>query len=94
MCVAPVMNMLGFGRPPTPPPPPQRMAPAPTLRSQAKGPEYVKPEDIREGDEDEKLESRKKKALEIKKTREGVKQMSSIDASTMPQGPEGGVTTE
>ena len=93
MCVAPVMNLLGFGRPPTPPAPP-RMQPAPTLKSQAKGPEYVKPEDIREGDDEEKLESRKKKALEIKKTREGVKQMSSIDAATMPQGPEGGVTTE
>ena len=93
MCVAPVMSLLGFNRP-SPPPTPQRMAPAPTLKSQAKAPEYVKPEDIREGDEDEKLESRKKKALEIKKTREGVKQMSSIDAATMPQGPEGGVTTE
>ena len=93
MCVAPVMSLLGFNRP-SPPPTPPRMAPAPTLKSQAKAPEYVKPEDIREGDEDEKLESRKKKALEIKKTREGVKQMSSIDAATMPQGPEGGVNTE
>jgi len=90
MCVNP-LNL--FRSPPQPKAPP-RMQPAPTIRSAAKAPEYVKPEDLKEGSEEEKLETRKKKALEIKKTKEGVKQMSAIDEKSMPQGPEGGVTTE
>ena len=80
--------------PPRPPstPPPVRQNVAPTVKSAQKAPEYVEPEKIKEetGD-DEVIDTKKKKALEIKKTKEGVKQFSAIDAKAMPQGPEGGV---
>jgi hypothetical protein len=70
---------------------PQRQA-APTVKSAQQRPEYVEPEKIKDkvGDE-EQIETRKKKALEIKKVKEGVKQFSAIDEKSMPQGPEGGV---
>jgi len=45
-----------------------------------------------EGD-DEKMTTKKKKALEIQKTKEGVKEFGAIDPKTTPQGPEGGVNT-
>jgi len=87
MCVGPLA-------PPRPPsaPPPVRQNVAPTVKSAQKAPEYVEPEKIKEetGD-DEVIDTKKKKALEIKKTKEGVKQFSAIDAKSMPQGPEGGV---
>ena len=78
---------------PTPPPPPKPMAPAPMVKAAAKGPEYLEPEKIKdETDPNEKIETRKKKALEIQKVKEGVKEFSSIDAKSMPQSPQGGVT--
>ena len=90
MCVG---NLFGGGRGPMPftPPPAARQA-APTVKAAQKGPEYVEPEKIKEetGD-DEKISTKKKKALEIKKTKEGVKEFSAIDEKSMPQGPEGGV---
>ena len=90
MCVG---SLFGGNRPmlPNPMTPLARQA-APTVKSAAKGPEYVEPEKIKEetGD-DEKISTQKKKALEIKKTKEGVKEFSAIDEKSMPQGPEGGV---
>ena len=87
MCVGPLA-------PPKPPPMPKPQGPAPTVKAAAKGPEYVEPEKIKEetGD-DEKLSDKKKKALEIQKTKEGVKEFGAIDDKSMPQGPEGGVNT-
>tara|TARA_R100000152_G_C6730057_1_gene154857 strand:+ start:204 stop:479 length:276 start_codon:yes stop_codon:yes gene_type:complete len=88
MCVGALFN------PPKPPsaPPPVRQNVAPTVKSASKAPEYVEPEKIKEETGDEELiDTKKKKALEIKKTKEGVKQFSAIDAKSMPQGPEGGV---
>jgi len=84
-----------FGGPPIPQMPaspvPQRQAP-PTAKAAQQRPEYVEPEKISDKvGEDEKIETRKKKALEIKKVKEGVKQFSAIDEKSMPQGPEGGV---
>ena len=78
-------------KPPSPPPAPPRMKPAPSMRPAAPPPETVRPEDIKEVSEEDKIETRKKKALEIKKVKEGVKEFGAIDAATMPQGPEGGV---
>ena len=80
-----------FGGGPKTPPPVTRQA-APTVKAPQKGPEYVEPEKIKEetGD-DEKIDTKKKKALEIKKTKEGVKEFSAIDEKSMPKGPEGGV---
>ena len=87
MCVGPLA-------PPKPPPMPKPQGPAPTVKAAQKGPEYVEPEKIKEetGD-DEKLSDKKKKALEIQKTKEGVKEFGAIDDKSMPQGPEGGVNT-
>jgi len=78
-------------KPPKPPAPPPRMRPAPPLKSAAPPPEMVRPEDIREDSEEEKLSDRKRRALEVKKVQEGVKEFDAIDAASMPQAPEGGV---
>ena len=85
MCVG---NLFQAPKPPKAPP---RMRPAPPLKSAAPPPEMVQPEKIVEDDEEEKLSTRKKKALEIQKVKEGVKTFGAVDAATMPQGPEGGV---
>jgi len=75
-------------------PAPIRQTPAPTVKAAAPEAEYLEPKDLKknEGD-DEKLTTKKKKALEIKKTKEGVKEFGAIDPKSMPQGPEGGVNT-
>jgi len=89
MCIGPLA-------PPKPPPMPApiKQTAAPTVKSAAPQAEYVEPKDLKdeEGD-DEKMTTKKKKALEIKKTKEGVKEFSAIDEKSMPQGPEGGVNT-
>ena len=43
-------------------------------------------------EDEEKVSTRKKQALEIQKVKEGVKTFGAVDPATMPQGPEGGVT--
>tara|TARA_R100000458_G_C8188681_1_gene183149 strand:+ start:126 stop:395 length:270 start_codon:yes stop_codon:yes gene_type:complete len=79
-------------KPPSPPPMPKRQGPAPTVKSASAAAEMVEPEKIKdETGDDEKLSTKKKKALEIKKTKEGVKEFSAIDEKSMPSGPEGGV---
>ena len=85
MCVGPF-------KPPTPPPPPKPQGPAPTVKAAQAQSEFVEPEKIKDelGDED-KIETKKKKALEIKKVKEGVKEFGAIDAKSMPSGPAGGV---
>jgi hypothetical protein len=88
MCIGPFAPKM-----PQMPAAPRRQQAAPQIKSAAAPAEYVKPEDLKEGSEEEKLETRKKKALEIKKTKEGVKQMAAIDEKSMPQGPEGGIST-
>ena len=78
--------------PPKAPKPPPRMKPAPPLKSAAPPPEMPTPEKIEEETGDEKVDTRKKKALEIAKVKEGTKTFGAIDPSTMPQSPQGGVT--
>ena len=82
-----------FSAPKMPAPPP-RQTPAPTMKAAAPPPETVTPEKIKEegGDED-KLSTRKKKALEIKKVKEGVKTFGAIDPKTLPTTPQGGINT-
>ena len=58
---------------PKPPPPPPRMKPAPPPEV----PNVDRMDD--EETEKQKMSTRKKKALEIKKTREGVKTLGAID---------------
>ena len=72
----------------------QRQAPAPTMQAAAPPPEMVSPETIKDeqGGED-KLSTKKKKALEIQKVKEGVKTFGAIDPKTLPQTPAGGVNT-
>ena len=89
MCVG---GLFGGGRKPMPQP--QRQAPAPTMKAAAPPAEMVSPEKIRDeqGDED-KLSTKKKKALEIKKVKEGVKTFGAINPASLPDTPSGGVNT-
>ena len=69
------------------PPPPPRAKPQPPLKSPAPPPEI--PTASRLDDEETekmKISTRKKKALEIKKTKEGVKQLGAIDPNLMGTG--------
>jgi len=75
-------------------PAPIKQAAAPTVKAAAPPTEYIEPKDLKQDDGDEeKLTTKKKKALEIKKTKEGVKEFGAIDPKSTPQGPEGGVNT-
>ena len=67
---------------PSPPPAPPRMAPAPPPKAAAP-PADIPMADRMDDEETEKqkLSTRKKKALEIKKTKEGVKTLGAIDPS-------------
>ena len=81
-----------FGGTPKPPSPPPRMRPAPPLRSPAPPPEMPTPDKIKdEVDEEDKLSTRKKKALEIEKVQRGVKEFGAIDPAATPETPPGGV---
>ena len=88
MCVG---NLFGGGMPKQVLPP--RQKPAPPLKSPAPPPEMPTPDKIKDEEgEDEKLSTRKKKALEIQKTKEGVKQLGAINPATTPDTPAGGVS--
>ena len=88
MCVGPLAPRIPQ------PAAPQRQAPAPTMKAAAPPTEMVDPERIKEeGTGEDKLATKKKKALEIKKVKEGVKQFGAVDPKTLPSSPEGGVTT-
>ena len=89
MCVGP----LAPPRPPTPAPPP-RLKPAPSLRTPAPPPQMASPEKIRDEDvSEEKLSTRKKKALEVQKAQRGVKEFGAINPAATPETPPGGVQT-
>ena len=75
------------------PPPPKPQPPAPTMKATPPPSEYVRPEDIKDETEDEKLTTKNKKALEIKAAKEGTRQFSAIDPSAgtnTPSTPSGG----
>ena len=77
---------------PSPPEPPPRMKPAPPLKAVAAPADVPLTEKLRETeDSDEKVSTRRKKALEIKRVQRGVKEFGSIDAATMPQSPVQGI---
>lgn len=88
MCVG---GLFGGGRKPMPQP--QRQAPAPTMQAAAPPPEMVSPETIKEEEGEDKLSTKKKKALEIKKVKEGVKTFGAINPASLPDTPSGGVNT-
>ena len=71
-----------------------RQQPAPTMKAAAPPTEMVDPEKIKEeGKGEDKITTKNKKALEIKKVKEGVKQLGAVDPKTLPSSPEGGVNT-
>jgi len=76
---------------PPKPPKPARMDPAPPLKPAAPPSEMGQTEKLTGDADEEKVSTRKKKALEIKRIKEGVKIFGEADASTMPDGPEDGV---
>ena len=86
MCVG---NLFGGSAAAAPPPP--RMAPAPTVKAAAPPAEMISPQKIAEEEGKEKVSTRKKKALEIKKVQEGTKAFGAIDPASMPQAPAGGI---
>ena len=79
-------------KPPKPPAAPKRLDPAPPLRPAPPLQEMGKAEKLREESEEEKISTRKKKALEIEKVKEGVKEFSAIDPATTPDSPPGGIS--
>ena len=86
MCVGPFMPKAPQM------PAPVKQAAAPTMKAAAPPPETVTPERIKEeGGEEDKLSTKKKKALEIKKVREGTKTFGAIDPKNLPNTPKGGV---
>ena len=89
MCIG---GLFGGGR--RQPVPPPRQRPAPTMKAAAPPAEMVTPEKIKDeaGDED-KLSTKKKKALEIKKVKEGVKTFGAINPAALPNTPSGGINT-
>ena len=75
-------------------PAPQRQQPAPTMKAAAPPTEMVSPERIKEeGTGEDKLATKKKKALEIQKVKEGVKTFGAINPAALPDTPSGGVNT-
>ena len=86
MCVG---GLFGGNRTPAPP---QRQAPAPTMRAAAPPAEMISPERIKDDSADEdKISTKKKKALEIQKVKEGVKTFGAINPANLPSTPGGGV---
>ena len=72
------------------PPPPKPQPPAPSQRSSDPPLQYVKPEDIKEDEEKDKLKKDTEKAKEIEAAREGTSQLGSVDPGALPDTPSGG----
>ena len=87
MCVG---NLFGGGSK-TVVPAPRSVQPQPTMRAAAPPTPVVQPKDIKPTGDEEKISTRKKKALEIKKTQEGTKQLGAIDPGALPKSPPGGI---
>ena len=88
MCVGPLAPKMSSA------PAPVRQAPPPSMKAAAPPPEMVTPEKIKDeqGGED-KLSTKKKKALEIQKVKEGTKTFGAIDPASLPSTPSGGINT-
>ena len=72
--------------PPTPKPAPVAPMPKPQMDATSAA------ETLERQDPDEKISTRKKKALEIQKVRRGVKEFGAINPAQTPNTPTGGVT--
>ena len=70
---------------PKPPPAPPRMKPAPPMKSAAPPAEIPASKRLEDEEtEEDKVSTRKRKALEIKQAQRGVKEFSAIDPASMP----------
>ena len=70
---------------PSAPPPPPRMKPAPPMKSAAPPAEIPAAKRLEDEEtEEDKISTRRKKALEIKKVQKGVKEFGAIDPASMP----------
>jgi len=86
-------GLFGGGQSRTPTP--QIAQASPTVKAAAAPAEEVTPEKLKESTgDDEKIDTRKKKALEIQKTKEGVKQLGAIKPGALPDTPSGGINTQ
>ena len=73
-----------LGAPKAPAPPP-RMKPAPPMKSAAPPPEIPQAKRLEDEEtEEDKISTRKRKALEIKQAQAGVKEFGAIDSASMP----------
>ncbi len=71
-------------KPPKPPPPPPRMKPAPPPKTAAPPPDIPMADRLDDEEtEKQKLSTRRKKELEIKKVKEGTKTLGAIDPDAM-----------
>mgnify|MGYP003143374772 CR=1 FL=1 len=86
MCVG---GLFGGGR--RMPAPPPRQSPPPSMKAPAPPSETVTPEKIKDESGEDKIDTKKKKALEIKKVKEGVKTFGAIDPASLPSTPSGGI---
>ena len=69
---------------PKPPPPPPRMKPAPPPKTAAPPPDIPMADRIDDEEtEKQKMSTRRKKELEIKKVKEGTKKFGAIDPADM-----------
>tara|TARA_A100001037_G_scaffold62895_1_gene54892 strand:- start:3383 stop:3655 length:273 start_codon:yes stop_codon:yes gene_type:complete len=83
-----------FGGGSRPAPVVQQSTAAPTVKSASAPVEMPTPEKLKESTgDDEKIDTKKKKALEIKATKQGVKQFGAIDPTALPDSPTGGINT-
>ena len=88
MCVGNWFKAPDMPAPPPPPPRPKPAAPMAKPRMDATS----AAETLERQDPDEKIDTRKKKALEIQKVRRGVKEFGAINPAQTPNTPQGGIT--
>ena len=88
MCVG---NLFGGGQ--KAPAPPPRMRPAPPLKPAPAPTEMPTPDKIKDEEGEDKVSTRRKKALEIKKVQAGVKEFGAINPTALPDTPAGGIPT-
>ena len=79
---------------PSPPPAPKPLPPAPSVKPVAPPPEMGTPEAV-EDETSAKISTKKKKALQVEKVHQGVKEFGAVDATsgTLPTSPTQGITT-
>ena len=81
-----------FGGTPSAPTPPPRMDPAPPPKPAAPPSEVPEPDKLEGDDAAASKIKQKRKALEVQKAQQGVKQFGAINPATTPTAPPQGIT--